>query len=282
MSETIVAYQSFVGVDLHKETVTLTAVSPRGEVLARLKISTKSVGKIEAWLRALPRPCQMAVEAVGFVEWFIADDELMQLRKLGRHWRQLSIVLSRTKRYMKSLLLAANLRGPKFDGASAQRWLLAHGHRLKPVQRRAFANFTELIQLVELQRAPLRHAIIKASRSKRFAPIMDILQSVPGIGDIWGCIIAAEIGPFDRFPNADTLEFWAGLTADLKESAGRTQSGNITKAGSVALRWAICQAALTLCHSDAKQEATRQKLIKRIGNAKANVAMARRLVIATA
>lgn len=282
MSETIVAYQSFVGVDLHKETVTLTAVSPRGEVLARLKISTKSVGKIEAWLRALPRPCQMAVEAVGFVEWFIADEELMQLRKLGRHWRQLSIVLSRTKRYMKSLLLAANLRGPKFDGASAQRWLLAHGHRLKPVQRRAFANFTELIQLVELQRAPLRHAIIKASRSKRFAPIMDILQSVPGIGDIWGCIIAAEIGPFDRFPNADTLEFWAGLTADLKESAGRTQSGNITKAGSVALRWAICQAALTLCHSDAKQEATRQKLIKRIGNAKANVAMARRLVIATA
>lgn len=328
MSETIVAYQSFVGVDLHKETVTLAAVSPRGEVLARLKISTKSVGKIEAWLRALPRPCQMAVEAVGFVEWFIdrfsgcvdridiadatelanrrgkrrkndpndaldiakrlargecplgfiADEELMQLRKLGRHWRQLSIVLSRTKRYMKSLLLAANLRGPKFDGASAQRWLLAHGHRLKPVQRRAFANFTELIQLVELQRAPLRHAIIKASRSKRFAPIMDILQSVPGIGDIWGCIIAAEIGPFDRFPNADTLEFWAGLTADLKESAGRTQSGNITKAGSVALRWAICQAALTLCHSDAKQESTRQKLIKRIGNAKANVAMGRRLL----
>ena len=328
MSETIVAYQSFVGVDLHKETVTLAAVNPRGEVLARLKISTKSVGKIEAWLRALPRPCQMAVEAVGFVEWFIdrfsgcvdridiadatelanrrgkrrkndpndaldiakrlargecplgfiADEELMQLRKLGRHWRQLSIVLSRTKRYMKSLLLAANLRGPKFDGASAQRWLLAHGHRLKPVQRRAFANFTELIQLVELQRAPLRHAIIKASRSKRFAPIMDILQSVPGIGDIWGCIIAAEIGPFDRFPNADTLEFWAGLTADLKESAGRTQSGNITKAGSVALRWAICQAALTLCHSDAKQEATRQKLLKRIGNAKANVAMGRRLL----
>ncbi len=328
MSETIVAYQSFVGVDLHKETVTLAAVNPRGEVLARLKISTKSVGKIEAWLRALPRPCQMAVEAVGFIEWFIdrfcgcvdridiadatelanrrgkrrkndpndaldiakrlargecplgfiADDELMQLRKLGRHWRQLSIVLARAKRYMKSLLLAANLRGPKFDGASAQRWLLAHGHRLKPVQRRAFANFTELVQLVELQRAPLRHAIIKASRSKRFAPIMDILQSVPGIGDIWGCIIAAEIGPFDRFPNADTLEFWAGLTADLKESAGRTQSGNITKAGSVALRWAICQAALTLCHSDAKQEGTRQRLITRIGKPKANVAMGRRLL----
>ncbi len=105
-----------------------------------------------------------------------------------------------------------------------------------------------------------------------------ILQSVPGIGDIWGLMIAAEIGPFNRFPNADTLEFWAGLTADVKESAGRTQSGNITKAGSAPLRWAICQAAVTLCMCDARQEAIRQRLIRRIGKAKANVAMGRRLL----
>ena len=68
------------------------------------------------------------------------------------------------------------------------------------------------------------------------------------------------------------------MTADLKESAGRTQSGNITKAGSVTLRWALCQAAVTLCHCDARQEAIRQRLIKRIGKAKANVAMGRRLL----
>ena len=330
MSETIVAYQSFCGTDLHKDTVTLFAVDPRGQVLSRLKTHTKCVGTIEAWLLALPRPSRLAVEAVGFVEWFIdrfrgcvdrieiadatelanrrgkrrkndpndaldvakrlardecplgfiADEELMQLRKLGRHWRQLSGVLARAKQCMRSILLAANLRGPKFDGASAQRWLLSYGHLLKPVQRRAFGNLTEIVQLVELQRAPLRHAIIDAARSQRFAPLMELLQSVPGIGPIWGCIIAAEIGPFDRFPNADALEFWAGLTADLKESAGRTQSGKITKAGSRTLRWALCKAAVTLCQSDARQEAVRQRLIRRTGGikAKANVAMGRRLL----
>ena len=31
MSETIVAYQSFIGVDLHKTTVTLVAVAPNGD-----------------------------------------------------------------------------------------------------------------------------------------------------------------------------------------------------------------------------------------------------------
>jgi len=330
MSQNVLYYQSFIGVDLHKTTVTLAAVAPDGTTIGRLTINTRCRDKVAAWLLALPRPTHLAVETVGFVEWFIdafrpcvdridiadatelanrrgkrrkndpndardialrlargecplgyiADEELMQLRKLGRHWRQLSLLLARAKQCMRSMLLAANLRGPKFDGAAAQRWLLGHGHRLKPAQRQAFANFVHIVQLVELQRQPLRHAIVLAGRSERFAPLMKILQSVPGIGEIWSCMIAAEIGPFDRFPNADALEFWAGMTADLKESAGRTQSGHITKAGSRTLRWALCNAALTLCHSDAKQESIRQRLIRRNGGikGKANVAMGRRLL----
>ncbi len=209
---------------------------------------------------------------------FIADEELMQLRKLGRHWRHLSRLLSRTKHAMKSLLNAANMRGPKFDGAAAQRWLLAHGELLKPVQHQAFADFLDVLLLAERHRERLRREIIVATRGPRFAPLAALLQSVPGIGEIWAAIIAAEIGPFDRFPNADALEFWAGMTADLKESAGRTTSGNITKAGSATLRWALCQAAVTLCQCDAGQEAIRQRLITRIGKAKANVAMGRRLL----
>lgn len=319
---------TFIGVDLHKCTVSLAAVDSTGTDVSKLKISTKSVGKIEDWLLNLPRSTHMAVEACPFVEWFIdrfgpcvdridiadatelanrrgkrrktdrndsldiakrlargecplgyiADENLMQLRKLGRHWRQLTRLLSRTKHSMKSMLNAANIRGPKFDGASAQRWFLAHSDLLKPVQRDAFSDFIDILNLVERQRERLRRAIIFATRSEEFATTTTRLMTVPGIAEIWGGIIAAEIGPFERFPNADTIEFWAGMTADMKESAGRTQSGNITKAGSVTLRWALCQAAVTLCQSDARQEAIRQRLIKRIGKPKANVAMGRRLL----
>jgi transposase len=320
--------QSFVGVDLHKCTVTLAAVNSEGEKIALLTISTKSVGKIEDWLAALPRPVHLAVEACAFVEWFIerfrrcvdridiadatelanrrgkrrktdrndsldvarrlargecplgfiAPPELMQLRKLGRHWRCLSRLLSRTKHSMKSMLNAANIRGPKFDGAAAQRWLLANGALLAPVQRRAFGDFIDILNLVERQREHLRREMIIASRSGQYAATIARLMTVPGIAEIWALIIAAEIGPFDRFPNADALEFWAGLTADMKESAGRTQSGHITKAGSATLRWALGKAAVTLCQCDAGQEATRQRLITRLGRPKANVAMARRLL----
>lgn len=209
---------------------------------------------------------------------FIANEPLMQLRKLGRHWRQLSRTLSRAKHCMKSIFHAANIRGPKLDGATAQKWLLAHGHLLKDIQRESFANFIEIISLIERQRESLRRKIIFANRSAEFSSAIIMLKSVPGIDEIWSCIIAAEIGPFDRFPNADALEFWAGLTPDNKESAGRTQPGRITKAGSVTLRWALCKAAVTLCKSDAGQESVRQRLIKKIGKAKANVAMGRRLL----
>jgi transposase len=320
--------QTFIGVDLHKCTVSLAAVDAAGVEIAKLKISTKSVGKIEDWLLALPRSTHMAVEACPFVEWFIdrftpcvdyieiadatelanlrgkrrktdrndsldiarrlargecplgyiAEEELMQLRKLGRHWRQLARLLSRTKHSMKSMLNAANIRGPKFDSPGAQRWFLANSDLLKPAQRDAFSDFIDILNLVERQRARLRREIVFAIRSEKFAATTARLMTVPGIGEIWAAIIGAEIGPFDRFPNSDTIEFWAGLTADMKESAGRTQSGNITKAGSVALRWALCQAAVTLCQSDARQEAIRQKLINRIGKPKANVAMGRRLL----
>ena len=209
---------------------------------------------------------------------FIADEPLVQLRKLGRHWKQLSKTLSRAKHCMKSIFHAANIRGPKLEGATAQKWLLAHGDLLKDVQRESFANFIDIISLIERQRESLRRKIIIANRSDEFSARITILQSVPGISDIWSCIIAAEIGPFDRFPNADALEFWAGLTPDNKESVGRTQSGSITKAGSATLRWALCKAGVTLCKSDARQETIRQRLIKKAGKAKANVAMGRRLL----
>ncbi|MBD3274652.1 MAG: IS110 family transposase [Candidatus Marinimicrobia bacterium] len=327
-NKTGIDFTSFIGVDLHKTTVTLRAVDPEENIISSLTIDTKCVNKIEDWLNSLPKPRWMAVETVSFVEWFIdryrncveridiadatelanrrgkrrkndrndsldiavrlvrgncplgyiADEPLMQLRKLGRHWRQLSKTLSRAKHSMKSIFHAANIRGPKLDAASAQKWLLARGDMLKNVQRQAFADFIDIISLIERQRESLRRNIIAANRRDEFSAVITMLKSIPGIADIWACIIAAEVGPFDRFPNADALEFWAGLTPDNKESAGRTQSGKITKAGSATLRWALCKAAVTLCKSDAGQEAARQRLIKRTGKAKANVAMGRRLL----
>jgi transposase len=324
-------FASFVGVDLHKCTVSLSACDSHGQIIARIKTSTKCVEKIDAFLADLAGPIHLVVEACPFIEWFIdryrdrvaridiadatqlaalrgkrrktdrkdaddmairlsrgdcplgwiADEQVSELRKLGRQWHRLARTLSRTKHSMRGILLQQNIPGPgRIEGDSAQRWLLAHGHLLKDIDRRNFGDLLAIVQTIERLQAPLKIQIIQANRSERFAGLIELLQSTPGIGDIWACLIAAEIGDFARFPNADALEFWAGLTPDLKESAGRTTSAGITKAGSRTLRWALGMAALTLCQSDAAQERVRQRILARCGGkkAKANVAMARRLL----
>ena len=327
---TLENFVTFVGVDLHKHTVTLAAVDPRQDLIGHLTISTKCTDKIQEFLAGLPRPVWMAVEADGFIEWFldrygpvvdllsiadatelalrrgkrrkndlndakdiaerlargecplgwIADPETARLRKLGRHWHQLSRTLTRVKHCMRSILNAANLPGPStLDGALTQRWLLGFGHVLKDEARRAFENFLDVLLLLERQREALRLRITFANRTEKFNALTELLKTVPGIDEIWACVIAAEIGDFDRFPNAETLEFWAGLTPDNELSAGKARSGNITKAGSRVLRWALGKAALVLCRSDRAQEKIRRRLIRTTGKkAKANVAMARRLL----
>jgi transposase len=209
---------------------------------------------------------------------FLADAELREFRKLTRHWHALSKTLSTIKIRMRWILHGAGLQGPKPNGGSGQRWLLAHGHRLNDTARLTFRNFLELVQLIELHQAPLKRQIIAFNRRERFAPLVQLIQTVPGIKVIHAAIIVAQVGDFANFPNADTLDYWVGLTPDNKSSAGRTQSGKITKAGNATLRWALGKAALCMARSDPRQKAIRKRLLGKIGKAKANVAMARRLV----
>ncbi len=67
----VTGFVTFIGVDLHKCTVTLRAVRADGELLGQLKCDTKCGERIAEWIKSLPGPKWLAVEACPFVEWFI-------------------------------------------------------------------------------------------------------------------------------------------------------------------------------------------------------------------
>jgi transposase len=131
------------------------------------------------------------------------------------------------------MLNTASVRGPKFDGASGQEWLLTHGHLLKDVQRDAFANFLDIIMLIERQRECLKRTIIFANRSEDFSARITMLKSVLGIDEIRTCIVAAEVVPFERFLNTDALEFWAGMTPDNLIQANSIINNKLTDKGRI-------------------------------------------------
>ncbi|MBV9536714.1 MAG: IS110 family transposase [Solirubrobacterales bacterium] len=70
-----------------------------------------------------------------------------------------------------------------------------------------------------------------------------LLVTIPGIGDLLGLTIAAEIGEISRFASARKLIGYAGLAPTIKQSGQSSWTGRISKAGSPTLRWAAIEAA---------------------------------------
>ena len=107
---------------------------------------------------------------------------------------------------------------------------------------------------------------------------MDILMSVPGIGELGAAILLAEIGNFKDFSSGDKLASWLGLVPNVYQSADKYYNGRITKRGSKRARWIltqIAQAAARKNNSKLKEFFNRKK--KSIGHAKAIIALARKI-----
>ena len=59
-----------IGVDLHKCSMTLVVLDEQGAVIERDTIPTKCRDKIREWFASRGPHCQVAVESVGFYQWF--------------------------------------------------------------------------------------------------------------------------------------------------------------------------------------------------------------------
>jgi transposase len=72
---------------------------------------------------------------------------------------------------------------------------------------------------------------------------VQLLLTIPGVGELLGLTIAAEVGEIARFANARKLIGYAGLAPTIKQSGQSSWTGRISKAGSPTLRWAAIEAA---------------------------------------
>ncbi len=107
---------------------------------------------------------------------------------------------------------------------------------------------------------------------------MDILMSIPGIGEIGAATLISEIGNLRDFPSGDKLASWLGIVPNVYQSADKYYKGRITKRGSKVARWIltqIAQAAARKKNSRLKEFFIRKK--KSIGHAKAIIALARKI-----
>jgi transposase len=105
-----------------------------------------------------------------------------------------------------------------------------------------------------------------------------LLSSMPGVSYFTATSLACRVGRVERFPRAQSLANYWGLTPGCRNSGENNQRlGNITKAGSAMARWLLAQVAIKVLRKDARLREWYKRIRRRRGSTIARVAVMRKL-----
>jgi transposase len=172
-------------------------------------------------------------------EAWIAPPAVRELRELVRYRAKLVALRSGLKAQVHAVLAKQGVPVAVSD--------------LFGVAGRAFLDACELAPAYHLRVRSLRDLIDRYDREvatleREIHHVLDghdgyhAIQAIPGVGPVLGAVFVAEIGDVTRFPTADKVACWAGLTPRHRESDTTVHRGPITKQGSKLVRWAAIEA----------------------------------------
>jgi len=163
--------------------------------------------------------------------------------------------------------------------SSAEEFLDAMTGIVSQLQRELFG---EVLRVIEEQTRQIERIeeMVKAHTTEAYDIAASALGAIPGIGRISAEQIIAEIGvDMTRFPSANHLCSWAGLSPGDNESAGKRKSGK-TRKGNRTLKKTLVQCATSAVkNKDTFFSAQYQRLVVRKGGKKAVVAVAHSMLI---
>lgn len=120
---------------------------------------------------------------------------------------------------------------------------LADALRGRVTKHHRFLLRLHLAQIDALDRAIAEVDTAVEANLDPFRPLIPVLTSIPGIGELAARVLLAEIGiDMSRFPTAGHLISWAGLCPRNDESAGKHRSNRMRK-GAPWLKTTLIQCA---------------------------------------
>lgn len=152
--------------------------------------------------------------------------------------------------------------------------------RLQPRHRFLLTELLAQIDGLDETIARFDAAIARLCAVNEEARVVELLDTIPGVGRAMAELLIAEIGlDMTTFPTPAHLAAWAGVAPGSNESAGRQRSGR-TRKGNAWLKAALVQAA----HGAARMKgsalaAKYQRVAARRGAKRAIMAVAHRLLI---
>jgi transposase len=172
-------------------------------------------------------------------EAWVAPPDVRELRELVRYRAKLVALRSGLKAQVHAVLAKEGVRVPMTDLFGVGGQALLDSCALGDAYATRVESLRDLIEVYDREVEMLEGRI--GGRLAGHAGYRAI-QAIPGVGPVLGAIFTAEVGDVGRFPAADKLCCWAGLTPRHRESDTTVKRGSITKQGSKLVRWAAIEA----------------------------------------
>lgn len=127
----------------------------------------------------------------------------------------------------------------------------------------------------------LQQRLLAMARSQDYRAIVAALCSQRGVGALSAIRFILELGDVRRFPTADSIGHYLGLTPSEYSSGDTLHRGHILKCGPGSLRAALLQCGWASVRQggDATLRAVYDRLAPRTGKKRAIIAVTRRLVV---
>ncbi len=173
------------------------------------------------------------------------------------HWH--SQQMSAPKIKIRSLLLAHRLECPHTNimGKGAIKWLKEQATPKLDAQAQILLRMLMAqVELLQQQRKELDLKIAERARSYKQAEILD---TVPGLGNLGILAILSAIAGIARFDRPERLSSYFGTCGSVFQSGQTLRLGPLTRRGNVHVRWLLSQALQHLHHKDPR---ARQRYLK--------------------
>jgi len=173
---------------------------------------------------------------------WIAPSQVRDERELPRTRMALCKIRVALKNRIHATLAKYNLVLPTESDIFAQKWssqLNEVIEQLPPETQNCLQQELELLEKVQ------EHIRVMEERMKvriSLTPNMQLLKTLPGVGDILAIVIGSEIGLIERFARAEQLASYAGTVPAVKSSGGKVRYGHTPKESNHYLKWAFVEA----------------------------------------
>ena len=215
---------------------------------------------------------------------YVPSDEGLEERSVVRLYKDMIRNRTRQKNKIKAILNFYGIIYPEQFKDSKSHWTISFCNWLKSLQLNTDAG-TWMLNFYILEYVHSNELVKKArkqlqilSEQKKYASMIKLLRSIPGIGLLNALTILTEIEDINRFKTLDELCSYIGLVPNTSSSGDTDLIGDMTNRGNSFLKTTIIEAAWMAVRHDPALLLSFQKLKSKMKANKAIIRIAKKLV----